>query len=84
MRYRLIIAPSAQREIKKLPFEIGERVAARIGALRDDPRPPGYKKLKDSDKYRIRMSDYRVIYMIQDDIVTVTITRVAHRKDVYR
>lgn len=84
MKYRLIIAPSAQREIKKLPFEIREHIGARITALRDNPRPPDYKKLKGSDEYRIRVGDYRVIYTIQDDIVTVTITRAAHRREVYR
>jgi mRNA interferase RelE/StbE len=34
--------------------------------------------------YRIRVGTYRVIYSIEDDIVTVTIIRVAHRGIAYR
>lgn len=34
--------------------------------------------------YRIRQGDYRVVYAIADDVITVTIIRVRHRRDVYR
>ena len=33
---------------------------------------------------RIRVGDYRVIYSIEDDVLVVTVVRVAHRREAYR
>ncbi|MBQ7733329.1 MAG: type II toxin-antitoxin system RelE/ParE family toxin [Synergistaceae bacterium] len=33
---------------------------------------------------RIKSKVYRIIYRIKDDIVTVIVVRIAHRKEVYR
>lgn len=52
-------------------------------SLENNPRPSGYKKLKGRPAYRIRHGNYRIIYEINDNIITVTVTNVGHRKDVY-
>jgi mRNA interferase RelE/StbE len=53
--------------------------------LAADPRPPGCKKLADStDFYRIRVSDYRMLYEIRDRAVLVLVIKIGHRRDVYR
>jgi len=36
-----------------------------------------------SDFYRVRVGDYRIVYEIIDDTVTVDIIKISHRKDVY-
>jgi mRNA interferase RelE/StbE len=54
-------------------------VILRIQALAHDPRPPGFQKLSGDDKYRIRQGDWRVVHVIEDAIVTVTVVRVGHR-----
>jgi len=60
------------------------RLDRRILALADNPRPAGCKKLRGyKDQWRIRMGDYRVIHTIDDIGNTVTVTHVAHRRDVY-
>lgn len=41
-------------------------------------------KLVGHDLYRIRVGDYRVIYSIDDDVLTVLVVIVAHRSKVYR
>ena len=39
----------------------------RFNALRTNPRPPGVTKLEGLDHlYRIRESDYRIVYAIRD------------------
>ena len=49
-----------------------------------DPRPHDCKKLKNTDnEYRIRVGVYRIIYTIEDKIVTVTIVKIAHRGESY-
>ena len=82
--YSVVIKRSAEKEIEHLPAGIRRLVVRRILALADDPRPHGSQKLAGEDKYRIRQGDYRVVYTIEDAIVTVTVVRVAHRSDVYR
>jgi mRNA interferase RelE/StbE len=37
-----------------------------------------------NDIYRIRVGNYRVIYVVEDDRLLVMVVRVGHRKDVYR
>lgn len=82
--YSVFITRSAEKEVERLPSRIRRLVVRRILALADDPRPHGSQKIAGDDKYRIRQGDYRVVYTIQDAIVTVTVVRVAHRSDVYR
>lgn len=82
--YSVLVTRSAEKEIERLPVDVRRLVVRRILALADDPRPHGSQKLTGEDKYRIRQGAYRVVYTIEDAIVTVTVVRVAHRSDVYR
>jgi len=34
--------------------------------------------------YRIRVADYRALYIIEDKIITITIIEIEHRSQVYR
>ena len=84
-RYRVFYVPSADKALAKLPDAVQKRIAAATQDLGDDPRPPGCVKLKgETDLWRIRVGDYRVVYTIEDDKLLVLVVRVAHRKDVYR
>jgi mRNA interferase RelE/StbE len=82
--YSVLVTHSAEKEIASLPVEVRRLVVLRIQALATDPRPHGSEKLSGEEKYRIRQGRYRVVYTIDDEIVTVTVVRVAHRSDVYR
>jgi mRNA interferase RelE/StbE len=81
--YTLEFTPTAQKEFNRVPAKQADRILLAIRRLADDPRPHGSKKLVGQDSYRIRVGDYRVVYVIADKIVTVTIVRVRHRKDAY-
>jgi mRNA interferase RelE/StbE len=85
-RYRLVIKRSAAKELETIAGKKDrERIAQRILALADDPRPPGVEKLSGtSEKYRIRQGDFRVLYEVQDDVLVVFIVRIGDRKEVYR
>jgi len=82
--YRLDFTPAAARELRKLPTSIQARLAPHISNLSDGPRPPGSKKLKGTDGYRLRVGDYRILYEIQQAASRVLIVKVAHRKEAYR
>jgi mRNA interferase RelE/StbE len=60
------------------------RIDRKILALADNPRPAGCKKLKGyRDQWRIRIGDWRAVYLIDDTAKLVIVTRVAHRREVY-
>src|SRR5206468_985189 len=82
MRYQLIIKPSAEKALDRIPRATRQRVLAAMQGLCDEPRPAGVVKLAGEERmYRIRVSDYRILYDIYDDKLLALVLRVAHRKD---
>ena len=53
-------------------------------SLAENPRPLGSRKLANRSEMRLRIGDYRVLYLIDDVRGTVTISVIAHRREVYR
>ena len=83
--YALFMAPAADRQLAKLTIEIQDRLDPEIDALADDPKPSGSTKLQGSvDSWRVRVGDYRIIYEVDEAAGEITVTRVAHRREVYR
>jgi mRNA interferase RelE/StbE len=84
-RYSISFKSSAAKELKKLPLELQHRIANKIEQLVEDPRLSGVIKLKgDDDLYRCRVGEYRLVYQIDDSRQKIVVTRVRHRKDIYR
>ena len=82
--YSVEIKQSAQRELDALDDSLFARIDRKILALSDNPRPSGCKKLRGyRDLWRIRVGDWRVVYMIDDAAKTVSVMRIAHRRHVY-
>jgi len=84
MSYTIVVTRRAERDLRRLPVEVVKRVAAVRQELAQDPRPPGAAKLSGSDEWRIRIGDYRIRFLIDDEARTVTLTRLGHRREVYR
>lgn len=82
--YKLLIKPSAAKELAALPRKDRRRIVAKAMGLAEIPRPPGSEKLSGEEKYRLRQGDYRILYSIQDSKATVTIVKIGHRREVYR
>lgn len=83
--YRVLLERAAEKDLGRLSRDIHDRVIAAIQRLAKNPRPTGCRKLAGTDSdWRIRVSDYRVIYEIADDIRAVRVNRVRHRGEVYR
>jgi mRNA interferase RelE/StbE len=87
MNYELLRLPRAIRQLRHLRKthhpRVGDIIDA-IGALASDPRPPQSEKLTNRPERRIRVGDYRLLYLVDDLNRTVTITAIAHRREVYR
>ncbi len=82
--YQLELSRQASRQILKLPSDVRERINQAIALLGENPRHPGSKKLTDLEGYRIRVGDYRILYVISDVTKVVTIYRTKGRGEVYR
>ena len=82
--YRVLIKPSAAKELVAIPKKPRARVIEKIRRLAIDPGPQGSEKLTGEEKYPIRQGDYRTLYSIEDDNKTVTVMKIGHQRDVYR
>jgi mRNA interferase RelE/StbE len=82
--YEIFFRESVWKELKKVPKADLKNIISRIEQLGNDPRPMGCEKLTVLELYRIRQGNYRIVYSIQDDELTVWVVQVGHRKDVYR
>lgn len=82
--YRIEFTSAAARQVRKLPRPTRDRILDAVDALAADPRPHGSRKLVgEQTAWRLRIGDYRVIYDVYDDALTVTVVRAAHRREVY-
>ena len=86
-RYRLIIAPTARRQLAEtLPEAVASAAYGFVvGPLHENPHRVG-KRLQPplNDRHSTRRGTYRVIYRIDDEELTVTVLTIVHRSDAYR
>ncbi|HUS92552.1 MAG TPA: type II toxin-antitoxin system RelE/ParE family toxin [Phycisphaerae bacterium] len=85
MPYRVEFRPAALRGMRRIPKPFKTRLLAAIASLADTPRPPGSVPLQGPEGFhRVRVGDYRIIYLIEGRVLLICVVRIAHRKDVYR
>ncbi len=82
--YSISFKDSVRKDLESIAKNDLQRIMDRIGNLAEDPRPIGCEKLSGQEKYRIRQGNYRIIYSIQDNELTVWVVKVGHRREVYR
>ncbi len=81
--YQILIEKQVQKRLARIPEPDYTRIKNAIMALATNPRPTDSKKLKGRTSYRIRQGNYRIIYEINDSILTVFVLDAGHRKDIY-
>ena len=81
MKYRLSISQAAIDQLRSLPKELRRNIGFRIEGLCEDLQGD-VKKLKgDSNRYRLRVGGYRVLFILADGGIEVY--AVKNRKDAY-
>jgi len=85
--YTLEFLPSAVKELKKLDRVAQKKIKEKLELLIEnlDDLKNNIKALKGeySGLFRLRVSDYRVIFRVEEERIVITILRVGHRKDIY-
>jgi len=84
IQYQIVLLPAAKKSLSRLPKKLQLRIQGAVSTLASNPLPPVAKKLVGRDTYRLRVSDYRIIYSIEKNILTVKIISVDHRREAYR
>ena len=83
--YKIVFSKSAKKDLEKVNTVYLVSIDSHIKKLSENPRPFGCVKLSVSkNAYRIRVGIYRIIYTIQDDILTVEVVKIDHRSSVYK
>jgi mRNA interferase RelE/StbE len=82
--YKVYFKESVEKDFSVIPKNDLKKILSRIEMLAENPRPSGCEKLTGQDRYRVRQGRYRIVYSVQDVVLTVWIVKVSHRKDVYR
>ncbi len=83
-RYPIELRPAAARALRKLDPSVRHRIQGAIALLAEDPRLPRACSLQGRDGLRVRVGDYRIIYIVVDDVFLVVVVTLGHRRDVYQ
>ena len=86
MSFHLRISEKVEKDFAKIPVKEIKKILQKIKSLSVDPYPKGNKKISSSveDLYRIRHGNYRILYIVEEQIKVVEVRKVGHRKDVYK
>jgi len=84
--YHVEVSPAANRNLQKLKERIlkqdFDRLCKAVDKLVKEPRPHGVRKIKGAvTAYRIRVSNYRIVYDVYDEEKLVVILQVKRRSE---
>ena len=83
-KYTVLIGKKPEKFLETLSEPHYSNIVQALELLSENPRPFGRKKLTNDEKYRVRVGNYRILYEIHEDIITVEVVKIGHRKDVYK
>ena len=84
MTYRVEVTRSAVKALRRVNPADAARLRGAIAMLAQDPRPPASRPLRGRDGWRLRVGDFRILYMIRDDVLLIVVVTLAHRSAAYR
>jgi mRNA interferase RelE/StbE len=76
----------AVRTLSRMDRVVARRIRTKIAALAQSPLSPNnnVKKLSGIEGYRLRVGDWRVIFTLRQEILTVVVIRIGHRREIYQ
>lgn len=83
--YTLLYKKSVEKDLRKLPVTIRKIIVKKIQSLLNNAQPNDSAKIREaSNLYRIRHTDYRIVYSVNAMELIIFVVKVGHRKEVYR
>lgn len=79
--YHLEFDEQVKRDIDRLPGHLRQRVKRILQDLRCNPRSANAEELHDKlvGHYKIKLGDWRIVYRIEEEIVTVLVIKVGRK-----
>lgn len=87
--YRVDASATVRAEIRRLPGHVRQRVIGLLRELEEEPRPSTSRSLDpvkagvelpaQTEVRRVRLADWRVVYLIEDDRHVVTVLAIRRR-----
>ena len=81
MKYKISFEKRALDELRKLDNFVARIIIKNINKLSENPFSKDIKRLKNQNLFRLRVGDYRILFEIKDDIITIL--KIGHRKNIY-
>ncbi len=82
--YRVIVTKYALKELSRINKEDQQRIFDKIKDLENgDFKNDKALKGKHKGKFRKRCGNYRIVYFKENDVLLITVIRIAHRREVY-
>jgi len=83
--YKIVLDKKVIKDLKNIDKTWQKKIIQTIETTLTTEPYSGKKLVGNlSDYFRVRVGDYRIIYEIFDDIVTVEIIKIKHRKNIYK
>ena len=84
--YHIIFTKAARKDLDSINEKDSKKISNKIDLLIEDTKNLDIKKISGSKEptYRLRYGDYRVIFEIHNQEITILIIRIGHRKAVYK
>ena len=82
--FKLIIAPQAQKELKKVPKRYHYSIRLSLKELREDPFIGKRLGRELAGKFSIKIGVYRIIYKVSEKDKTIYVSTAGHRSTVYK
>lgn len=83
--YRILYEKRVFKDLAKIPDMAVAKIRDTLKELLPNPVPVGSKKLSGrASLYRLRQSNYRVIYIVDFKEKEIRVILVGHRKEIYR
>jgi mRNA interferase RelE/StbE len=83
--FRIEYSRDAQKTLARLPRNLATLIRRKIEGLAADPFASNnnVKRLKGVDGYRLRVGDWRVVYLVDADVLIIIVVRIGPRGSVY-
>ena len=72
---------SAIKDVYHLEKEISSRIFKKVDELKSGFQSKDIKRIQGENKFRLRVGDYRVLFSLENDLITIW--KVGHRKNIY-
>lgn len=82
--YKLVIAPQAQKELKKIPKRYKYSIRLVLKELRQDPSIGKKLGRELTGKFSIKIGVYRIIYKVSEKDKIIYVPTAGHRSTVYK